>query len=491
VAALSACAARSSPGPRAPQRSSEAVRRLRADLARVFAAPIMARAVWAVDIRSLETGERLFQLDADKLVMPASNMKILTLAAAADILGWDHRFTTTLETAASVETGVLKGDLFVRGTGDPTINSRNGRAAVVHDEFAGALRAAGIYEIQGRIIGDDQAFDDEGIGAGWAWDYLQYGYAAPVGALQFNEDVADLTIEPGATPGAPPDVRLTAGSGLAIANLAFTGPPGSEQSIDYRRRLDRPVLEVFGSIPMGAKPVVRTVAVVNATIFFAQALKDAFAAREIRVTGDAVDLDDVAPEIVSNGGQASSRVLATVSSPPLREIATVLMKASQNLYAETLLKTIDASRGGLGTTRGGQIAVRSTLSAWGIPQDSYVLADGSGLSRYNYVTAALVTTVLEHLYRDLRHRESFSATLPIAGRDGTLASRLRRTRAEANAIAKTGSIANVRSLSGYLRTQEGEPLVFSIIANDFTIPAATVTWIADLALEILANFTRK
>jgi len=175
----------------------------------------------------------------------------------------------------------------------------------------------------------------------------------------------------------------------------------------------------------------------------------------------------------------------------LREIATVLMKVSQNLYAETLLKALGAARNGLGTAEGGRIAVRNTLSAWGVSADAHVVYDGSGLSRYNYVTAATLTAVLEHIYKDARHREVFLSTLPIAGKDGTLGSRLRRTRAEGNAIAKTGSISNVRALSGFVKTRDGETLVFSILANDFVIPAATINWIADLGVEILSNFTRR
>jgi serine-type D-Ala-D-Ala carboxypeptidase/endopeptidase (penicillin-binding protein 4) len=464
------------------------VRHLQTDIARVFGAPIMARGVWGVDIRSLDTGERLFQLDAGKLMMPASNMKILTLATAAEVLGWDYRFTTTLETSAAIEDGVLRGDLFVRGTGDPTINSRSNRADAVFQEWAAALSAAGIRQIDGRIIGDDQAFDDDGLGAGWAWDYLQYGYAAPCGALEFNENLAELVIEPGAIPGEPARVRLTSGSGLTLFNRAVTGPGDAAESIDFRRRLDRPVLEISGVIPSGSQRILRSVAVVNPTVFFAQSLKDALSARGISVTGDAVDFDDVAAELSATS--APRHALTSSSSPPLREIATVLMKVSQNLYAETLLKAIGAARGGLGTTQGGQRAVRATLEAWGIPPDGYVIADGSGLSRYNYVSAETISSILEHLYRDARHRDPFTATLPIAGKDGSIASRMKRTRAEGNAVAKTGSIANVRTLSGYVKTRDGETLVFSILANDFVIPAATVNWIADLAVEILANFKR-
>jgi D-alanyl-D-alanine carboxypeptidase/D-alanyl-D-alanine-endopeptidase (penicillin-binding protein 4) len=467
--------------------SKDPVRELRANLTKVFSAPIMARGVWAVEVRSLDTGERLYELNAGKLMMPASNMKVVTLATAAEILGWDYRFTTTLESAAPIENGVLLGDLFIRGTGDPTLNTRQDRGAAVLSEWVGLLRAAGIHEIRGRIVGDDQAFDDEGLGDGWSWDYLQFGYAAPVGALQFNEDVAPLTIAPGTRPGDPVAVMLAPGSGLEVVNRAVTGAEETAETIDFRRQLFRPSLEITGSIPAGGSSIRRNVSVVNPTIYFAQSVKDAFVAAGIRVSGEAVDLDDVALE----NGQEQRRPLASTSSPPLREIASVLMKVSQNLYAETFVKALAASAGEVGTTAGGRRLMRKTLTAWGIPDDAYVISDGSGLSRYNYVSAGMIAAILERMYRDPRHREEFAATLPIAGKDGTIASRMRRTLAEGNATAKTGSIANVRSLSGYVRTREGETLVFCIIANDFVIPAATVNWIADLAVEILAAFTRR
>jgi D-alanyl-D-alanine carboxypeptidase/D-alanyl-D-alanine-endopeptidase (penicillin-binding protein 4) len=448
----------------------------------------MSRGVWGVEIRSLDTGERLFQLDSGRLMMPASNMKIFTTAAAAEILGWDHRFTTTLETTAAIEGGVLKGDLIVRGSGDPTINSRDGRAPAILAEWTAALRAAGIDQIEGRIVGDDQRFDDEGIGPGWAWDYLQFGYAAPVGALEFNENQATLTVQPGAAGGGA-IVTLAPGAGLRVMSRVATIAAGGETEISYRRRIDEPILEVSGTIVEASAPVTRAVAVVNPTVFFAESLKQALVERGIRVSGAAVDLDDIAAELV--GKPDSLRVLARTESPTLREIATLLMKVSQNLYAETLAKAVGASRGGLGTFEGGLETIRTQISAWGIPRDAYVMADGSGLSRYNYVTASAVTDVLEHMYRDTRHKDAFYATLPIAGKDGSLSARMRGTRAEGNAVAKTGSISNARTLSGYVRSRDGELLVFSILANDFVIPAATVNWIADLAVEHLANFTRR
>jgi D-alanyl-D-alanine carboxypeptidase/D-alanyl-D-alanine-endopeptidase (penicillin-binding protein 4) len=470
-----------------PVSNPRAERELAADLARVFGAPVMRQGLWGVEVKSLDSGKVLFEHNARTLVMPASNMKILTLATAAETLGWDFCFTTTLETGAVIENGALKGDLLVRGTGDPTINSRNGRAAAVFDEWASTLKAAGIIRIDGAIVGDDNAFDEQGLGAGWSWDYLQYGYAAPVGALEFNENVARLTVRPGATEGAPVSLELASGSGLQVFNYAYTGAAKSPPTIDFERRVDQPILIVKGSLAIDAQPATRDVAVINPTIYFAQSLKDALVARGIEVMGEAADAD----ERVDLPAQDARRVLAQSQSPALREIATVLMKVSQNLYAETLLKALGAARGGLGTTEGGRIATRALLSSWGVPQSTYVQYDGSGLSRYDYVTADLIVTILERMYGDPRHKEAFLATLPIAGKDGTIASRMKKTRAEGNAAAKTGSIANVRALSGYVRTRDGEMLAFSMLANSFTIPAATVNWIADLAVETLANFTRR
>ena len=491
----SACAAHPEPAflnPQAP-RSQAAVRQLQRDLSTIFNAPVMARGVWGVHVLSIDNGQVLFQHNADRLMMPASNMKILTLAAAAETLGWDHRFTTTLETTAAIEGGMLRGDLVVRGTGDPTISTRDNRFSAVFDQWAQDLRAAGVSSIEGRIVGDDNAFDDQGLGPGWAWDYLEAGYAAPVGALQYNENTADVTITPGAAAGDAAIVTITPGTGLQLVNLARTIPaePRDAGGVRVRRRVDRPEIEVLGLIPLNTEPVRRTVAVLNPTLYFAQATKDALVARGITVQGDAVDGDDIAAERIAKEGAEKARVLASTQSPTLRDIGTTLMKVSQNQFAETLLKAIGASRGGLGTTDGGRAVAVELFSKWNIPADAYVMSDGSGLSRYNYIAPSVVTAILDRMHGDRAHREAFIATLPIAGKDGTMSTRMRRSRAADNAVAKTGSIANVRSLSGFVTTRDSETFAFSIIANDFVIPSATVNWIADLAVETLANFTRR
>ena len=291
----------------------------------------------------------------------------------------------------------------------------------------------------------------------------------------------------GAHEGEPPFVELASGAGLRLLNRAITAASKSPTTIDFERPADSPTLIVTGAMAVDSPPVVRDVAVVNPTVFFAQSLKEALIARGIEVTGAAIDADD----ILDAPAPSARRTVALWQSPPLSEIATVMMKVSQNLYAETLLKAIGASKGGLGTTEGGRLATRALMASWGIPDAGYVQMDGSGLSRYDYVTAHMLVTILDNLYHAPSDRDAFIAALPTAGKDGTVASRMKKTRAEGNATAKTGSIANVRCLSGYVHTRDGEVLAFSILANNFAAPASTVTWIADLAVETLSNFTRK
>jgi D-alanyl-D-alanine carboxypeptidase/D-alanyl-D-alanine-endopeptidase (penicillin-binding protein 4) len=249
-----------------------------------------------------------------------------------------------------------------------------------------------------------------------------------------------------------------------------------------------PVQEIDGE-PVGERPYTRPVAVANPTLFFTQAVRDGLIARGIAVAGEAVDRDDLS-DVENDRLGGARRVLTRSESPPLSEIIAVVNKDSQNQYAETLLKALDVARGGSGTSTGGRAAIADVLRDWRLDPGALLMADGSGMSRYNYLSADLLAGILARLHADPGTRERFAATLPVAGRDGTLAERLRGTRAEGNAAAKTGSLANVRALSGYLQTRDGETLIFVIVANNFSIPGPTVTWIVDLAVEVLANFTR-
>jgi D-alanyl-D-alanine carboxypeptidase/D-alanyl-D-alanine-endopeptidase (penicillin-binding protein 4) len=463
-------------------------RALAHDLDRIFTAPVMQHGVWGVEVKSLDSGRVLYARNPQTLMMPASNMKILTLAAAAETLGWDYRFKTTLAASAAVEGGALQGDLFVVGGGDPTINSRGNRAAAVFDEWAAALKRAGITRIDGNVIADGSAFEAQGLGQGWSWDYLQDSYAAPVSALEYNENTAALSIRPGSTNGDQAWLELPPGTGLGLIHHLVTGAAGTPTSIAISRDAGEKWLDVTGSIAVDAQPTTRDVAVANPSLYFAHALTRALIDRGISVRGLPRDGPGTERRPLEPGPR---RVLVESVSPPLREIATTMMKVSQNLYAETLLKAVGAATSGRGSADAGRSAVACVFSSWGIGPDRYVQADGSGLSRYDYVTPDLIVTLLEHLFKDPRHKDAFIATLPIAGRDGTIASRLKHTRAESNVTAKTGSISNARALSGYVHTRDGETLAFSILANSFAIPAATVNYVTDAAVETLANYSAR
>ena len=463
-----------------------AVGALAQELARIFDAPAFDRMQWGVLVQSLESGETLFSRNATKLLMPASNMKIVTLAASAERLGWDFTYETQLVTSAPVTNGTLNGDLVVVGSGDPTIGSRGGAATRVFEQWADRLLADGITTINGRIVADARAFDSEPLGAGWAWDYLAAYYAAGVSALQFNESTADVTVRPAASAGAPALIEVRPIESGLILDKQVTTSAGGEADIEVSRLRGSNRLVVQGTIPVGAKDVVRAASVDRPALYFARMLRATLQAKGIRVSGEAGEYEDVYP--VPPIG--ATRVLLSHRSAPLSEFARVLMKVSQNQYAETLLRTLGAKNGS-GTAAAGHKVVREVLDGWGVTPEAYILADGSGLSRYDYLCAETLVKVLRQLYRDPRHREPFVATLPIGGQDGTIARRFVGTRAAGNVHAKTGSIANARALSGYITTTDGETLVFSVIANNFSQPQSVIDSTTDLAVERLANFARK
>ncbi len=456
--------------------------KLAADLDALFTKAPFDTAHWSVRIERLRDGHVLYERNPRSLVMPASNMKIVTMAATAETLGWDHRFETRLVAEGEVRDGVLHGDLRVIGGGDPSIGAHDfDKAPEVFREWAETLRAAGITRVTGRLIGDDNAFDDEMLGAGWAWDYLAYGYAAPVSALQYNEGVVVLRLTPGAKVGDPATLVATpSGHGLDIQSTVTTGAADSSNgNVDLSRLPGQRALRVSGTVPLGGKPPIRTTSVDNPTLFFVNALREALAGEGVRVTGPAADID----ELEDYAPAANARLIASHGSAPLSELGAYFMKVSQNMYGETFLKAMGRTTGRPGSLATGRAVVRDVLETWGIPRDTYALFDGSGLSRYNEINAWMVTKILRRMYEDERHRGWFLAALPVAGHDGTLDRRMIGTELQRAVQAKTGTIANARALSGFLTAPSGERYIFSIIANNFLRPSSEVDAIAEGALK--------
>ncbi|KPJ96077.1 MAG: hypothetical protein AMS18_01715, partial [Gemmatimonas sp. SG8_17] len=437
---------------------------LQAELDEILADPAFHNANWGAMVQSVETGEVLYRKHERKLFMPASNMKLVTGAAALTQLGADHHFRTRVLACGEIDQdGALKGDILVIGGGDPTISQRFGDGDPLHifRAWSDSLHRRGIRRIEGNVVGDDDLFDDVHIGPGWAWDYLGSAYAAEIGALLFNEGALRINVTPGRSKDSSAAVSLepptsyvelkgevsTVGDSTGI-NVGVARPPFSNEA------------EMEGAIWIGADSLTLYIAPHDPTLYFVTVLRETLQAQGVAVVGDAVDRDSVA------GDCDSAETLFVHESQGLAEILKPLFKESQNQLAEMLLRYLGAVRTDTGSVTTGRRVVTQRLTNWGIPDDSYIYYDGSGLSRYNYLAPEALVRLLRAVSQT-QEFEVFYDALPIAGVDGTLESRMRGTRAEGNARAKTGFISNARALSGYVTTQDGELLAFSIIANNF------------------------
>jgi D-alanyl-D-alanine carboxypeptidase/D-alanyl-D-alanine-endopeptidase (penicillin-binding protein 4) len=482
--ALAACRApRPSVRPTAPP--SRAVIELRRGIDAILAAPELSSSYWGVVVKSLRTDEAIYALNPNRLFMPASNLKIVTLAAAADRLGWDYTFETRLAGLGPIEGGTLHGDLLVVGSGDPSLDDWDGRATQLFTSWADQLKAMGVTTIAGAIIGDDNAFDDDGLGFGWEWTDLGAAFAARTSALQFNEGSAQVILAPGASVGDLATLTVSpATSSLTVRNLVRTSESAAPPLIERRRLPGQEGIELRGSVPLGGRPMVQNVAVDNPTLSFVAALRTAFVDQGIAVGGPPVDIDDL-PEAPAADGAVP---LITYRSPPLAELGTTLMKLSQNQFAEALLRTLGRTEEHP-TADGGRETARAILQGWGIAPSALIQVDGSGLSRYNYLTPESLVAILVHVNRDERLGAGFEASLPLAGVDDALV-RFRGTAAEGKVRAKNGSMTAVRALSGYVTTADGEPLAFSVLANNFETPASSVIAAIDAIVIRLATFSR-
>jgi len=486
---LSGCAAKTRATATVPTRPIDSLDYLRPDLERIFSDPVFSNAQWGIEIISLDRGDLLFERNSARLYMPASNNKILTAAAAVVRLGPDFRYQTQVSAEGDVENGVLKGNLIIAGAGDPTTAARFNEDDPfrVFRGWATRLKEKGIARIEGAIVGDGSAFPPPSIGMGWEWDDLASGYAAPVSALQFNENTFTVEILPGEAEGAPATVRcLPVPDYCPVEGMVATVAPGAEARLRIEPGDRSDAFVVRGSIAMRPEPQQRTLAVPTPGLFYVAALRHALQQEGI----DLAQAELRSVEERNPGALPTAQLLWTHSSPPLSEILKPLLKVSQNLYAETLTRTLGLVVRREGSFNAGREVVQDILASMAVERDGYSYADGSGLSRHNLVSADMLIRILKYMHRHPYFAPFYDA-LPIAGVDGTIRSRMKGTKAENNVHAKTGTIAFVRCLSGYVRTEEGEMLAFAMIANNFLASNRAVEYVQDSALERLANFRRR
>jgi serine-type D-Ala-D-Ala carboxypeptidase/endopeptidase (penicillin-binding protein 4) len=451
-------------------------------------APELRDGFQGVVIRSLETGETIHERNAEKLFMPASNLKLFTTSAALLALGPDYRYRTELYASGELDGTILRGDLIVKGYGDPTISGRfhEGDIGAIFESWADSLVELGVDEIQGNLVGDDNAFDDRGLGTGWQWDYESLWYAAPSGALSFNDNCVEIFLEPTEV-GAPPELTLDPDVDYVVVNnRTTTVPRDSTTAVVVNRERGSNLVTVYGSVKESAKRLTTYATVTNPTQYFLVALKSVLERKGIAVTGYAIDADDLDDPI----GYVEARLLFIHYSPTVAEIVKVVNKSSQNFYAEQLLKTLGFEFAGEGAAKAGVETATARLRKNGVPLENAIIVDGSGLSRLNFVSPEQIVAVLVRMYSSNVFQEFYNS-LPVAGVDGTMASRLKRSRAADNARAKTGYVLAARALSGYVHTGDGEPVAFALVANNYSAPYAMVDKVQDAVVDLLASFKRK
>jgi serine-type D-Ala-D-Ala carboxypeptidase/endopeptidase (penicillin-binding protein 4) len=452
--------------------------------------PAARRGRVGIKVISLTSGKVVFEQDSEKYFMPASNMKNFTVATALERLTPDFKMVTSVYAAEMPDgQGTVRGDLRVMGRGDISLSGtfNNGDPFKGIDNLADRIIAAGVRRIEGSIVGDESYFTGSAIPSTWEWDDLQWYYGAEISALQVNDGAVALTVTPGPAGYACSVALNPANTLIQVINLCTTS--GSSRNIRINKRLDRNIIEITGTMPVGDSGFRGNVTVSRPADLFISLLKQRLEAKGVTVTGG-TRLQPA--RITSDPTQIE---IARLESPPLSQIAARTMKPSQNMYTETLLWTLGEQFGRKNGQAGdsaqlGIAVMKDFFKQIGIPEDAIMPYDGSGLSRHNLVTPSAVTALYTYMAGQSRYSQAWRDSLTIGGVDGTLANRFKGTAAASNMRGKTGTINQVSALSGYLNTAGGEQLVLSIIVNGVPQTRDRTSLIDDIVVS-LANFNGK
>lgn len=434
----------------------------------------------AIHVVSLDRGDTLFSREADRLYTPASNLKLFTAASALLALGPDHRFVTPLLATGPVDGDTLRGDLVLGGAGDPDLVTEDLAA------LADTLAALGVRAVEGDVRADASRFDDVEWGPGWMWDDGPYWYWPYVSALTLNDNTVTVVVRPGPGPGDPVTATLVPATGYVAVNVRAVTVADSAGALDVVRHWTpkENVIDVEGTMAAGSDSVAEIRTVEDPARYAATVFAELLEARGIAIAGE--------PTRAPLEPGVPADTLARHVSEPLAESVRNFLKISDNLTGEQLVKTLAAEIDGPPGSYDAGLAVERRILAGeaGIDTTRVHLADGSGVSRYNLVTARGITTLLAAMDAREDLREAWWAALPIAGVDGTLEDRMRGTAAEGRARGKTGTLSGVTALSGYVPTAGGETLAYSMIFEFFTGPTAPRRAVQDSIAAALARFHR-
>ena len=423
----------------------------------------------SVTIRNASSGEIVYQKNGDKAITPASSLKILTASAALETLGENHRFSTEVLTNGSVAKGTLYGNLYLRGQGDPTLLKQD------FDHFASMLANRGVKRLSGHIVGDDTWFDSDRLSPGIAKDDESYYYAAQISALSLspNTDYDAGSVIVDAKPsvnGRNAKVTLTPPTGvLRIVNQSKTVPKGYANTLRIKREYGTNKVYITGNVPVGSAGKKEWIAVSNPTAYALDVFKRSLSSKGITFVPSS--------KVVSGKTPSTARVLLSKKSMPLKQLMIPFLKLSNNTHAEVLAKEMGKVKYGEGSWNAGLRVMREYAQSVGLDTNQWKFEDASGMSHANKVSSSQLSQLLFHV-RSEPWYGTFLKGLPIAGGadrfvGGTLRTRMTTAPARGNVIAKTGTLDQVSSMSGYAKTRDGEWLVFTFLTQDYkssTVP---------------------
>ncbi|SCG43673.1 D-alanyl-D-alanine carboxypeptidase/D-alanyl-D-alanine endopeptidase [Micromonospora halophytica] len=484
LATLAATVAAAGALPATAESPTPAATRLHATIDAILADARLTDAQAGVVVVDTATGRTLYDRNGHRRLVPASNTKLLTSTAAMELLGPGHRFTTDVRATGQRRAGLLSGDLYLRGGGDPTM------LAADYDALAAQVAADGVRVVTGNLVADDTRYDRTRLGPDWAWDDQPYYYAAQVSALtvapdtDYDAGTVIVRAAPADTPGVPPVVTMTPPNGwLRIDNRAETVAEG-DTTISFEREHGTNTVVVTGRIALGEEPESDWTTVWEPTGYAADVFRAALRRHGVRVLGRTV-LGQATPQ--------DATAVARHDSMNLAELMVPFLKLSNNGHAEVLTKEVGRVISGSGTWSAGLTAISEYVADTGMDTGTLRQRDGSGLSRRNMIPPAefvgLLTAVRQEPWFD-----TWYASLPVAGNadrfvGGTLRSRMRGTPAAGNVHAKTGSLTGVSSLSGYVTDADGRLLAFSVVLNNYL--ASSVKALEDQIAIALASYTEK
>ncbi|MFK2877006.1 D-alanyl-D-alanine carboxypeptidase/D-alanyl-D-alanine endopeptidase [Rhodanobacter hydrolyticus] len=468
-AALSAAASATAPV------AAQSRRSLSTQIDAVIRQPRYAAADWGIAVASLDSGRTLYAHQSGKLFEPASTAKLFTAALTMETLDPQSRIPTRLLSAAPIRHARLDGPLLLYGMGDPTLGTPGANPDWA-DDLAAQLAARGIEEVHGDLVADATYFSGPPLGKGWEASDLLGWFAAPASALSVHENTVALTVTPATVAGQPPQLSFAPGvAAPPLASTLTTAPPRTPDDFNLYRAPGDALLHAFGSIAEGAAARTYQLAIPDPAQQAGEELRAALARHGIRLTGG---LRVLAWPERDDALRANAKVLAEVLSPPVSGILAQGLKRSQNLYLQNLLQLDGISAQAAAANQPGAPIGFLSSEAWGlralhdlleridIAPSSVLMEEGSGLSRSDLVTPAAMTRLLQVIAMQ-PWAGALQAMLPVGGVDGTLEWRMRDGAATDNVHAKTGSMAYVHCIAGYVTAADGQRLAFTIMLNNY------------------------